>query len=258
MQLRDQKPGIFYPGHWGCFGGALDPGETPETGLRRELREELGVDVGACAYFTEFSFDFSPLGGRPVLRRFYEARVEASILPRIVLGEGAAMRAFDGRQLLARERVTPYDALAIWMHRARRASGACDVRLPRIDAILRGGKCLARYRRFFARSPRSQRLCSTFGAFDFSMRNSSSARPMGSSNTSDLAPSREERHAESAISRFACDRRERTGENSLRGSSGFTCTAACCLDRRSTNSSRRSRLGLAGNTRSAAIRAPMR
>ena len=119
MQLRDQKAGIFYPGHWGCFGGALDPGETPEAGLRRELREELGVDVGACAYFTEFSFDFSPLGGRPVLRRFYEARVEASILPRLVLGEGAALRAFDGRQLLARERVTPYDALAIWMHLAR-------------------------------------------------------------------------------------------------------------------------------------------
>ena len=26
MQLRDQKAGIFYPGHWGLFGGAIDPG----------------------------------------------------------------------------------------------------------------------------------------------------------------------------------------------------------------------------------------
>lgn len=26
MQLRDQKPGIFYPGHWGLFGGAIDKG----------------------------------------------------------------------------------------------------------------------------------------------------------------------------------------------------------------------------------------
>jgi hypothetical protein len=26
------------------------------------------------------------------------------------------MRAFDGRDLLANERVTPYDAVAIWMH----------------------------------------------------------------------------------------------------------------------------------------------
>src|SRR5262244_3716729 len=23
MQLRDDKPRIFYPGHWGCFGGAV-------------------------------------------------------------------------------------------------------------------------------------------------------------------------------------------------------------------------------------------
>jgi hypothetical protein len=36
-----------------------------------------------------------------------------------VLGEGAAMRAFDGRQLLVRERVTPYDAVAVWMHLVR-------------------------------------------------------------------------------------------------------------------------------------------
>ena len=32
MQLRDQKPGIFYPGHWGLFGGGIDPGESRKTG----------------------------------------------------------------------------------------------------------------------------------------------------------------------------------------------------------------------------------
>jgi 8-oxo-dGTP pyrophosphatase MutT (NUDIX family) len=29
-QLRSQKPGIFYPDHWGLFGGAADPDESPE------------------------------------------------------------------------------------------------------------------------------------------------------------------------------------------------------------------------------------
>ena len=28
MQLRDDIPRIFYPGHWGCFGGAVRPGES--------------------------------------------------------------------------------------------------------------------------------------------------------------------------------------------------------------------------------------
>ncbi len=42
LQLRDDIPGIVYPGYWGFFGGHLEPGEAPETGLRRELLEEIG------------------------------------------------------------------------------------------------------------------------------------------------------------------------------------------------------------------------
>ena len=34
MQLRDERPDIVYPGHWGCFGGAVNRGEAPGDALR--------------------------------------------------------------------------------------------------------------------------------------------------------------------------------------------------------------------------------
>ncbi len=41
LQLRDDKPTIYHPNHWGLFGGSLDPGETPQQAIVRELTEEL-------------------------------------------------------------------------------------------------------------------------------------------------------------------------------------------------------------------------
>ena len=45
MQLRDDIPGIIYPGCWGFFGGHLEPDETPESAVVREILEEITYAV---------------------------------------------------------------------------------------------------------------------------------------------------------------------------------------------------------------------
>jgi len=117
LQLRDLKPGIFYPGHWGLFGGAIDRDETPEAALRRELQEEIGLVVGDLRPLTQFSFTCGRHGR--IDRHFYEVKMASNVLPELELREGAQMRPFTAAGILSQPRVVPYDSFAIWIHASR-------------------------------------------------------------------------------------------------------------------------------------------
>lgn len=116
MQLRDSLPNIFYPGHWGCFGGALDKGERAGEALIRELGEELEFVPAQYTEFMNIDFDFTKLGLAKVTRFYYEVPVREDELEKFVLHEGAAFEAVEGRDLLTKYRMTPYDAFAVWSH----------------------------------------------------------------------------------------------------------------------------------------------
>ena len=51
MQLRDDIPSIVYPGVWGFFGGHIEPGESPEAALKRELIEEINYHAPSLTKF---------------------------------------------------------------------------------------------------------------------------------------------------------------------------------------------------------------
>jgi 8-oxo-dGTP pyrophosphatase MutT (NUDIX family) len=52
MQLRDDIPGILFPGCWAFFGGHLDPGEDADTAIYRELEEEISYQAPHLELFS--------------------------------------------------------------------------------------------------------------------------------------------------------------------------------------------------------------
>ncbi len=57
MQLRDNIPTILYPGVWGLFGGHIEPGETPEITVEREVLEEIGYQIAKPQKFGCYNDD---------------------------------------------------------------------------------------------------------------------------------------------------------------------------------------------------------
>lgn len=46
----------YFPLHWD-FGGRLEPGEEPFSGIEREVKEETNLDVRALAVIGVYEFD---------------------------------------------------------------------------------------------------------------------------------------------------------------------------------------------------------
>lgn len=119
LQRRDNLPQIWYPDHWGLFGGAIDPGENGIEALHRELREELELEVADTRLFTGFEFDLNPEARRRYFRNYYEVRLTEAMFSRLVLHEGAEMRLLTGDEALSLPRLVPYDAFALFLHHHR-------------------------------------------------------------------------------------------------------------------------------------------
>lgn len=47
-----------WEGYWEFPGGKVEPGETPEAALEREIREELATEVRAERYVTTIEWDY--------------------------------------------------------------------------------------------------------------------------------------------------------------------------------------------------------
>ncbi|MGF1570621.1 MAG: NUDIX domain-containing protein [Nodosilinea sp.] len=80
LQLRDDIPGIAYPGHWAFFGGHLEPDEPPAVGVRRELLEEIGYAPAHLNFFQR-------LESEDVIRHIYYGPLQVPV-DHLELNEG--------------------------------------------------------------------------------------------------------------------------------------------------------------------------
>jgi len=119
LQLRDDKPEIFYPNHWGLFGGAIELGESDEEALKRELFEEIALPPESYSprYFSRHDFDFSFAGSQTISRIFFEVYLTHSDINSFILNEGEKLAAFHADDIIEGAlRVVPYDAFALWTY----------------------------------------------------------------------------------------------------------------------------------------------
>jgi len=120
MQHRDDFPHIFLPGHWACFGGGIDAGESAEVALRRELREEIDFTAGDVMTFTEMTVLMPLAPPRRDHLTFFAVPILETDLARMTLLEGQGIALFTPEALAREPRVAPWDLAAVLMHaRAR-------------------------------------------------------------------------------------------------------------------------------------------
>ena len=81
-------------------GGKLEPGETPEAALVRELREELGIEATGAVEVTRYEFSYP--GKKPILLIFLKVTAWTGEIEN---------RIFETLVWETRERLAQYDFL---------------------------------------------------------------------------------------------------------------------------------------------------
>lgn len=103
LVLRDNKSSIPFPNTWALLGGYLEENETPEVAIRRELVEELEIELGEVNFFKSYFWEECD-------EHIFWTRLDLDI-SQIQLQEGQKLAYFSREELNQLEFASHYDQI---------------------------------------------------------------------------------------------------------------------------------------------------
>ncbi|MCP9222906.1 NUDIX hydrolase [Erythrobacter sp. LQ02-29] len=104
--LRDEKPGIPFPGRWDLPGGGREGEETPAQCAMREVEEEFGLRIPIERVAWSRRYESSARGG--LCTYFLAAPLQPEEIGQIAFGdEGQRWRMMSFDEFLSEDRAVP-------------------------------------------------------------------------------------------------------------------------------------------------------
>lgn len=94
--ITRRGPGQKFEGYWEFPGGKCEPNESPEECLRREIKEELNIDVEIQSFFAESVYEYPEVTIRLLayIARIVKSEIILSVHDRIEFVEPQLIKTF--------------------------------------------------------------------------------------------------------------------------------------------------------------------